>query len=1000
MTFAQITQEQINCFKNLFKGREDCFAVRWEKGGRSGFMPAYRFDPHQFRLHKIHGGTLATFPDKQLLRLTDDEILSHLVGRQFIGLYPLLPDNTSCFMVADFDNEHWQDECLAFIQTCKTNGLHAYLERSQSGRGGHVWIFFEDKIPASSSRALVFNLLKQAGLDSIFDRNKSFDRLFPNQDYLTGKGFGNLIALPLNPLYVARGNCCFVDDSLNPYPDQWAFLESVRKIPTAKVECLLHELNLISRKPEKQPGQEEPIFISLSNTINIPRHSVPPLLAKFINENLVFANSAWYVMKQTGKSTYKTKKIFKLFEEIDDEIIIPRGFMGKLILYLKENNLKFLFEDLRPEYQPLKFNSKFTLLPHQENILKQIEKKDFGVIVAPPGSGKTIIGLKIIELKKVRALIVVHRKQLMDQWIDRIQAFLGIPRNTIGRIGQGKTKVGELITVAMIQSLKKYCRAQDSENQITDFGIILIDECHHIPAESYREAIRSFVPRYQYGLTATPYRKGSEQRAIFIHLGEIIARILPQEIEGHRPARLNVRETSLDIPFDPKTDTFETLSKVIVHDSARNTLIAKDIHQELKNNRRVIVITERKEHIDALNHLLKQSVETITLSGDDPKSKQQNKIQQLQSGNFQVLITTGQLLGEGFDIQGISALFLVYPFSFKGKLIQYIGRVQRSEKPPVIYDYHDRKVGFLNRLFLKRNAHYRHFDRQATLFDDVETQEIKDSGSFVITQRISVLLNDLAFNYGHISFEHEIEAINMKIRFEIENENIRPEFTVLKPYFIKVLKTKFVVIEIFAEAESGKVIAQSAVSSDLDRINREIIDGVRFRINQKLLPWIKSGYDNQKQLMDFEQLKSQQPEVGIYESAEDLLNSTLMHHQYRHSPNLRYLSSQHASEIIKIRFVLQPFAFVFLLKGINHFHVVLETLDTEEATYIWMISNDKSQLPGNLEQINKDLQLIRNEGRQAFLTYPPENFSRITHLYLDPQKGFIIWKDLLEQQLV
>ena len=425
------------------------------------------------------------------------------------------------------------------------------------------------------------------------------------------------------------------------------------------------------------------------------------------------------------------------------------------------------------------------MLAHQKAALLATEKKEFGLIVAPPGSGKTVIGLEIIAKKQQPALIIVHRKQLAEQWIESIQTFLGIPKKDIGVIGQGKGKVGNKITVAMIQSLSK--KLEKQPELANSFGTVLIDECHHIPAATYNNTIAKLLPYYQYGLTATPFRKYNDGKIIFIHLGEIIAEIKPNEIETYKRARIVVRKTDFNFPFNSKTDQFETLSKVLIHDTGRNQLIINDVIQEVKNGNRAIIITERKDHIETLNQFLKQSYETITLSGNDSENERKDKWGKLKMGNYQILITTGQFFGEGSDLQNISRLFLAYPFSFKGKLIQYIGRVQRSEITPVIYDYHDHKIDYLHRLFLKRNVHYRNMDKQASLFQDVDNSLVYLK-NLTVEETVKLPIEHLDFQYGAISFTYTVPDVNADITFEIENDTIRPEFIVLKSYFSKAIE--------------------------------------------------------------------------------------------------------------------------------------------------------------------------------------------------------------------
>ena len=625
---------------------------------------------------------------------------------------------------------------------------------------------------------------------------------------------------------------------------------------------------------------------------------------------------------------------------------------------------------------------------HQQKVIETISKKDFGVIVAPPGSGKTIMGLKIIADKKQPSLIVVHRKQLLEQWQERIQAFLGIPKHEIGIIGQGKVKIGKQITITTIQSLPK--QIEQLQNQ---FGTILVDECHHIPAETFRNTIEKLNTFYLYGLTATPFRKYNDDKLIFAFIGDVISEVKSNEIENFKHAQINVRNTNLDIPFNSKTDNFETLSKILVHDSERNKLILNDIKNELSKRKRIAIITERKEHIDTLYLFLKQSYEVITLSGDDTESNRKSKWQALQQGTFQLLITTGQYFGEGSDLSNINSLFLVYPFSFKGKLIQYIGRVQRSEINPTILDYRDIKIDYLNKLFLKRNTYYRQIAKQASLFDE-STEIVPERKSFVIEKQMKIPIDDLDFRYGNISFEYIDKENNQRFDFEIENEEFRPEFEVLKPYFIKVLKSKTVTIDIYAEIENGVVLSQLATSPDIENINKENIESVKFQfLNKSFIVQIPTLKQN---MLTTNELPKNQ---NIYTNAENVLKDLLKGKQYKHSQHIQLLAQRHERNVMKIRFVLQPFSFVFLLAGEQNYHIILETLDTEEATYIWHTEKSKSVLIDTIKQIDKELNIIREKGRQAYLEANPQSFSRIVHDYSDDNKGFTIWKGQMEERL-
>ena len=980
-------QSNVDIFKSLFKGREDVFAVRWEKGNKSGYMPAYFYDPYHLRAHKMNGGTFQNYNEKSHLKLTYEQIQKHLDGLQQIGVYPLLEENNSWFIAADFDKANWQDEAIAFLNACKEKQIPAYLERSRSGNGGHVWVFFDKPYPAIKSRKIFISILEDSGAFSMFDKSSSFDRLFPNQDFLSGKGFGNLIALPLFKPNVEKGNSCFVEpETFEAFTDQWNFLKNIKRVSTNYLDKVFDGLKS-GAESDSRIVTNGKLIISLNNNVKLSRIGLPSTLIHFLKEELNFANTEFFIKRKSGRNTFETNRYFKLVEETESQIIIPRGFIGKLFRFCKESHIDFEFRDERKLKPPIPFGFNATLQNHQLKVINTVSKKDFGVIVAPPGSGKTVIGLKIIVDKGQPSLILVHRKQLLEQWTERIEAFLNIPKRDIGVIGQGKAKIGEQITVATIQSLPK-----ELESVQNKFGTIIVDECHHVPAETFRNIIEKLQTYYLYGLTATPFRKYNDGKIIFTHLGEIIENIQSSEVENYKQAKILIRNTEFDIPYHSKTDSFETLSKILVHDISRNKLILEDIKTELNQGKKSVIITERKEHIDTLYLFLKQSYEVIGLSGDDSETSKKAKWKILQDGNFQVLITTGQYFGEGTDLQNISCLFLVYPFSFEGKLIQYIGRVQRSEINPIIYDYRDYKIDYFNKLFLKRNIYYRKIDKQATLFDAPKDEINTTNHILAIEKQIKVSIEELEFHYGSVAFKIAINEVNTTLEFQVENMIIRPEFEVLKPYFIKALKSKNVSVAIFAEFENGKLVSQSAISTDIEHINKEVVEGVKFQFLNKGL--LKQFTPKKQNILTSDELQEQ---GKIYSNADELLNEILKNKQYKHSQHIQYLAERHESQVMKIRFVLHPFSFVFLLAGGQSYFVVLETLDTEEATYIWHTPKDKSTLMEEVKQIDSQLNIIRDKGRQNFLEVSPDNFTRILHDYSDNKKGFIIWKSAIEE---
>ncbi|MBU1634217.1 DEAD/DEAH box helicase [bacterium] len=704
-------KQNIEIYKSLFRGRTDIYAIQWEKNERSGFMPAYKVDWSDYNKHKAQGGTFKDYKNKEYIPFDDSVIKMHLAGKETCGIYPLLEDNTSFFIAADFDKENWEETILSLYGTCSKHTIPAYIERSRSGNGGHLWVFFENAFPAEQSRKIMFEMLRHSGIISHFEKEPSFDRLFPNQDYHSGKGMGNLIALPFNGKSIKDGNSCFLNqDTFEPYENQWNFLKEIKTISIEKLKEIYK--GLFNEKPHEaftsstNDNRLHELEIIIQNQIYLKRNQLSKKLIIFLREQLNFYNSDYLVKKNLGKSIFNTDKFFNLIEESENEVMIPRGFSASLVQFCKKENIPFKIIDKRSKRDVVDFNSQITLQPQQEIALERIREKDFGVIVSPSGSGKTVIGLEIIAEKRQPALIIVHRKQLFDQWIERIQNFLKIPKKDIGQIGNQKNKIGKSITVAMIQSL---ARMRDFKDIANAFGTIIIDECHHIPAKSFREAIVNFNSFYLYGLTATPKRKNNDQKLIFVYIGNILHHVNQKDYlkEKNIKPEINVKETELYAPFDYKIDKYETISSILVHDTRRNTLILNDIEQNAERFRTILILSERKTHVEILNLYLKDKYETITIHGDDSEGARKSKIEQIKQGHFKIVISTGQYFGEGIDINNLECLFIVYPFAFEGKLVQYIGRIQRSEKPPVIFDYRDSKIDYFEKMFKQRNRYYK-----------------------------------------------------------------------------------------------------------------------------------------------------------------------------------------------------------------------------------------------------------------------------------------------------
>lgn len=695
---------------SLFRGRTDVYARRWEKEGRSGYSPAYDFNWDEFMAHKRCGGSMKDFENKKLIPLTKEVVKKHLLGQHVVGIYPILPENTSHFIAADFDGENWLADSKAFITACTEVGLSTYLERSRSGNGGHVWIFFSEPYPCYKSRQIALELIRKAFHVSEFEKEVSFDRLFPNQDTSTGAGFGNLIALPFQGRSVTNGNALFIDpETSKPIPDQWHFLSTIKRHTFAELDLAHGVLFADTDKPITNIPTGGGLGILVSNQIELRRSELTPKLIHFLKEELNFLNTEYLTKRRLGKSIYKVQKYFKLIDETGDTISLPRGFLQALADFLKENSIAYTIKFDTPHFESEDYKSQIELTPAQSPIVQLAIEHDQGVIVAPSGSGKTVIGLELIVRRKLPALILVHRKQLLDQWIERIQAFLGIAKAHIGQYSGTKKKLGKQITVGLLQSL---ARKGDLTELRDKFGTIIVDECHHIPAATFREVIAQLNPKYIYGLTATPKRKHNDEKLIYVYIGDIIARMetsdfMPTPDLPHQPPEVLIRATNLSLPFKFTTDNFQLLAKVVCFDTARNQMIIEDILKNVGDGKRLLVLSERKEHLEILAMYLKGKCETIVISGDDSAPKRKSKLKQIESGHYRVILSTGQFFGEGIDIRGISCLILTFPFSFEGKLVQYMGRLRDIGEQKTIVDYRDSQIPFLDKQFKQRERHYK-----------------------------------------------------------------------------------------------------------------------------------------------------------------------------------------------------------------------------------------------------------------------------------------------------
>jgi superfamily II DNA or RNA helicase len=503
----------------------------------------------------------------------------------------------------------------------------------------------------------------------------------------------------------------FIDlETGDPHLDQWKVLEEAKRHSLQEMDAVYQRIFVEKAGlPAHIVSEIENLSILVRDQIVLARAQIGPELIDFLKEELNFLNTEYLTKRRLGKSTYNVRKFFKLIQESEDRIFLPRGFLNRLLAFLNERNINHSVFREHPSLQEVYFKSSIALTPSQTMVVNSALAHDQGVIVAPSGSGKTIIGLELVARRKLPSLILVHRKQILDQWVERIRTFLSIPKAHIGQFSGIKKKIGKQITVGLLQSLG---RKNDLSSLKDQFGTIIVDECHHIPASTFREVIAQLNPQYIYGLTATPKRKHNDEKLIYVYIGDIVARMeavdfTPMSSGVTKPLEVIVRSTNLFIPFEFTADLFQLLAKVICYDTARNKMIVEDIIKETGGGRKVLVLSERKEHLEIINLYLKGRCETIVISGDDTVGARKSKGKQILDGHYQAILSTGQFFGEGVDVRGFTSLILAFPFPFEGKLVQYLGRLRDIGIQRRIIDYRDTHIPFLEKQYKQRERYYK-----------------------------------------------------------------------------------------------------------------------------------------------------------------------------------------------------------------------------------------------------------------------------------------------------
>jgi superfamily II DNA or RNA helicase len=732
-------ETQVTLFRSLFRGREDVYPVRWEgKYGRSGYSPACANEWKRPLCGKPKT-KCADCENRNLIPVTDEIIRNHLIGKHTIGVYPLLLDETCWFLAIDFDKKTWQEDVVAFLEVCREMGVSAGLERSRSGQGGHVWIFFDRPIEASMARKFgcailtrAMELRHQIGLDS-------YDRFFPSQDTLPKGGYGNLIALPLQFAPKKNGNSVFVNEGFEAFPDQWLLLSRIKRIQWEKVEAIVREASRngtiidvrisltdgeVSEDPWTLPPSkkriEKPIQGPLPQTVQLVRSNVvyiekkglPPALLNRLIRLAAFQSPDFYRAQAMRLSTFGKPRVISCADDFADHIGLPRGCIDDVLALFKAHNIKTKIDNKRLEGASIDATFRGELHPIQQEAGDKMLAYDNGILSAPTAFGKTVLAAWLIAQRKVNTLVLVHRRQLMDQWRERLALFLDKPIEDLGQIGGGKTKVTGHIDVGLIQSL---IRKGEVKDIVAEYGQVIVDECHHIPAFTFEQVLKQVKARYVAGLTATPIRKDGHHPIIMMQCGPIRFRENAKRQAEAMPFEHVVltRVTDFKLPSELSDPKIQDIYSAIVIDKHRNELILNDLLKALEIGRSPLLLTERTEHLEWFAEHLESFAQNIIVlrGGMGPKQRKAlaEQIKAVPDSKERVIIATGRYIGEGFDDSRLDTLFLAMPISWRGTLQQYVGRLHRlhdNKQVVQVYDYVDIHIPTLMRMYKKRLKGY------------------------------------------------------------------------------------------------------------------------------------------------------------------------------------------------------------------------------------------------------------------------------------------------------